>query len=146
MPEEENKKSGSGWVKWVLMGCGVLVLGGVGFFACVYIFVSEATEAPRQTAEAFLDHATSGDLEAAHDCFSVLLKEVQNLEEFSAIVEGNSELFSVEDTSFTNISMDMEGCEISGTATLSAGTKVPISFRLAEEGGTWKLLSYEIGD
>ena len=146
MSEEESKKSGSGWVKWVLMGCGVLVLGGVGFFACIFAFVSEATEAPRQTVEAFLDHAKSGDLEAAHDCFSVPLKEVQGLEEFSGIVESNSELFSVEETSFTNISMTMEGCEISGTATLSAGTKVPISFSLAEEGDAWKLLSYEIGD
>ncbi len=68
------------------------------------------------------------------------------MEEFSGIVESNSELFSVEETSFTNVSMTMEGCEISGTATLSAGTKVPISFRLAEEGDAWKLLSYEIGD
>ena len=71
---------------------------------------------------------------------------MHGLEEFSAIVEGNRELFSVEETGFTNISMTMEGCEISGTATLTSGTKMPISFRRAEECEDCKSLSYELSD
>lgn len=146
MAEGANKSGRAGWVKWVLMGCGVLVLGGLGFFACVFTFVREATAEPRQTVEDFLAHTTSGDLSAAHDCFSAPQKEVQTFEEFSSIVEENRPLFSVEDTTLSNLSMDMDGCEISGSARLSSGTQVPISFTLAEEGGAWKLLSYELGD
>jgi hypothetical protein len=145
MAEKGNKSSNAGWVKWVLMGCGVLVLGAVGFFACVYTFVATTTEAPRQTVEDFLAHTTSGDLGAAHDCFSAPLKEAQSFEEFSSIVEENRQLFSVEDTTLSNISVDMNSCEISGTAKLTSETHVPISFRLVEEGDTWKLISYEIG-
>ena len=63
--EDDVKKGGASWVKWVLMGCGVLVLGGVGFFACVFTFVAGATEEPRLVAEEFLAHTTSGELEAA---------------------------------------------------------------------------------
>lgn len=144
--EEGAKQGGASWIKWVLMGCGVLVLGGVGFFACVFTFVAGATEEPRMAAEEFLAHTTSGELEAAHDCFSAPLKEVQGFEEFAAIVEANTQLFSVEETNFNNVSVTTEGCELSGTATLTSGTKVPVSFRLAEEGDAWKLLSYEIGD
>ena len=81
--------------------------------------------------QTFLAEASAGNLEAAHDCFSAPLKEVQ--------------LFNVADTSFTSRSVDMNGAEFEGTVTLESGTEVPCSFELVRENDAWKLIANNIG-
>ena len=39
----------------------------------------------------------------------------------------------------------MTGATLAGTATLAAGTEVPVSFTLVREQDTWRLLAYRLG-
>jgi hypothetical protein len=129
----------------VLIGCGGLVVLAVLFVAGLLFVVKQATAAPELVVTTFLSEAAAGNMEAAHDCFSAPLKEVQPFDRFAAGVEANRHLFDVADTSFSERSVDMQGAKFSGTLTLASGTEVPCSFELVRENGQWKLISYNIG-
>ncbi len=133
------------WLRWVLLGCGGAVALLVIFVVVLLFVVKQATAAPEEVVQTFLAEIAAGNLEAAHDCFSAPLKEVQPFEQFAAGVNANRHLFDVADTSFTNRSVDMSGAEFAGTVTLESGTEVPCSFKLVREKETWKLISYNIG-
>lgn len=139
MPQERS------WVKWVVIGCGGLILlaiaGGVGAF----FMVTMLTAGPEQAARDFLAAAAAADYARAHDHFSVPLKESQPLEEFTAAVKATPSLFDIADLSFTERSIDTAGAKLSGTATLRAGTTVPVSFTFGKENDEWKLLGYTLG-
>jgi hypothetical protein len=108
--------------------------------------VGRATAGPERVVHAFLDAAAEGDWSAAHAHFSEALKGVQPLDQFTAIGAANQHLFQVSDTTFNSRSVDLEGAELSGTVTLTAGTELPASFRLVRENGEWRLNSYQIGN
>ena len=133
------------WLRWVLIGCGSLIALFVVLIVVVFLVVKQATAAPEEVVQTFLSEIAEGNLEAAHDCFSAPLKEVQPFDQFAAGVEANRHLFDITDTSFNNRSVDMGGAEFEGTVTLESGTKVPCSFKLVRENDTWKLISYNIG-
>ena len=88
---------------------------------------------------------SAGDSAGAHDPFAAPLKEQQPLEEFRRAIEKTPSLFAITDTTFTDRSIDGSGAKLSGTVTLQAGTKVPASFELVQEGDTWKLIAYHLG-
>ena len=133
------------WLRWVLLGCGGLAALFIVFIVVILIVVKQATAAPEEVVQTFLTEASAGNLEAAHNCFSAPLKEVQPLDQFVAGVEANQHLFDITDTSFTNRSVDMGGAKFEGIVTLKSGTEVPCSFELVRENDTWKLISYNIG-
>jgi len=133
------------WLKWVGIGCGGALLLVVVFVAVVFFVVRSLTAGPEQVTRDFLAAAASGDYARAHDHFSAPLKDAQPLEAFTAAVRANPSLFDVEDTTFSDRSIDLAGAKLAGTARLRAGTEVPVSFTLAREGDTWKLLSYHLG-
>jgi len=141
-PQTKNTRP---WLRWVLIGCGALVALFVVFMVAILFVVKQATAAPEEVVKTFLAETAAGNLEAAHNCFSAPLKEVQPFEQFAAGVKANRHLFDVADTSFTNRSVDMSGAEFEGTVTLESGTEVPCSFKLVRENETWKLISYNIG-
>lgn len=140
-----GQKSSTSWIKWGVLGCGCLVVVIGVVVAGTFVFVKQATSGPEEVIHAFLEATAAGDYATAHDYFSAPLKEAQSLEDFSAAAGANPMLFKVTDTTFTNRSVDMNGAELSGTATLEAGTDVPVSFKLVKENGEWKLISYQIG-
>jgi hypothetical protein len=134
------------WVKYVAIGCGVLLVGGIVFGTALFFGVRKLTAEPERVAREFLDAAAAGDFARAHDCFSAPLKEAQPLEEFVAAAEANPSLFDVEDTTFTSRSIDAaSGAKLEGTVTLRSGTRLPASFHLVQERDRWKLLSYHLG-
>ncbi len=139
MAEKQN------WLKWVAIGCGAVILLGVTIGVGVYFVVRGATAGPEAVAKQFLAAAGAGDADRAYGFFAAPLKEEQPLESFREAVASNPTLFAVVDTSFSERSIDNAGAKLSGTATLKAGTKVPISFSLAKENDSWKLLAYHIG-
>ena len=136
---------GKSWVKWVVIGCSGLLVLGVVVGAGIFFGVRKATAGPEQIAKDFLAAAAAGEIDRAHDYFSAPLKEAQPLADFRRAVEENPSLFAVVDTSFTERSVDMAGAKLAGTATLKAGTQVPVSFGFARENGAWKLIAYHIG-
>jgi hypothetical protein len=132
-------------LKKVALGCaGALVVIAV-FVAVIFFVVGKMTAEPERVVRAFLAAAASGDYQAAHSHFSVPLKESQPLSAFIENVERSPSLFAVREMSISSRSIDKSGCELSGTATLEAGTRVPASFSLVKENDVWKLLSYSIG-
>jgi hypothetical protein len=138
-------KNARPWLRWVLLGCGGLIALFVVFIIVILFVVKQATAAPEEVVQTFLSEIAVGNLEAAHDCFSAPLKEVQPFDQFAAGVEANQHLFDITETSFNSRSVDMAGAEFEGTVTLASGTKVPCSFKLVRENETWKLISYNIG-
>lgn len=139
MAEKQN------WLKWVAIGCGAVILLGIVFGVGIYYVVRGATAAPEAVAKQFLAAAASGDADRAYGYFAAPLKEQQPLESFREALADNPALFSVVDTSFSERSIDGAGAKFSGTGTLKAGTKVPISFSLVKENDTWRLIAYHIG-
>lgn len=133
------------WLRWVLIGCGGLVVLAVIFIISLIFVVNKATAAPELVVTTFLAEAATGDTGAAHEHFSAPLKEVQPLDQFAASVEANRHLFDVSDTSFSERSVDMQGAKLAGTVTLASGTEVPCSFELVRKNDQWKLISYNIG-
>jgi hypothetical protein len=133
------------WLRWVLFGCGGVSALLIVFVVVILVVVKQVTAAPEEVVQTFISEAAAGNLEAAHDCFSAPLKEVQPFDQFAAGVNANQHLFDIADTSFTNRSVDMGGAEFEGTVTLNSGTEVPCSFKLVRENDTWKLISYNIG-
>lgn len=132
-------------LKHIAIGCGGIVVVVVAVVAVVLFLVTRLTAEPERVAREFVDRAAAGDYAAAHDYFSVPLKESQPLEVFEAAVRANPSLFAVQDLSFNERGIDTSGATLSGTATLAAGTEVPVSFHLVQENDAWKLLSYSIG-
>ena len=139
--------AGSGnWLKWVGIGCGGLIVLVVVFIAVILLVVQQATAGPEDVVRGFLNAAAKGDFARAHDAFSAPLKDQQSLETFTAAVRANPSLFNVKDLSFSDRSIDTTaGAKLEGTATLAAGTQVPVSFHLVKEKDAWKLISYHLG-
>ncbi len=133
------------WLKWVGIGCGGLVLLFIVVIVGIFFVVRTLTSGPEQIARDFCAAASAGDYARAHDYFSVPLKESQPLEAFSASVRANPSLFDIVDTSFTERSIDLTGATLAGTATIRAGTTIPISFTFARENDDWKLIAYSVG-
>lgn len=143
-PQQPNR----GWIKWVLIGCGVLVLLVIGFIALVgggiFYGIKKATAEPERVVKSFLASAASGDYQAAHDHFSSALKQEQPYEQFAEAAQANQRLFKVKDTTFSNRNMSGDEVKFSGSLELEDGSSVPASFSLIRENGQWKLISYNI--
>lgn len=135
----------SGWVKWALLGCGLILLILIVIVGAIWFGVMKVTEGPERVVREFLEAAAAGDAARAHETFSVPLKEVQPLEDLAAMLEQNPALFATTDATFSSRNVDMAGAELSGTVTLESGTKMPASFGLVRENDDWKLLSWNIG-
>jgi hypothetical protein len=133
------------WGRWIALGCVGLVVLAALFAALMFFVVKKATAGPEEVVRQFLAAAAAGDYAKAHGFFSAPLKEAQPLADFIASAEANPTLFAVTDTTFNERSVDLGGARLSGTVTLTAGTKVPAQFDLAKENDTWKLIGYHIG-
>ena len=132
-------------LKKVALGCaGALVVIAV-FVVIIFLVVGKMTAEPERVVREFLAAAAAGEYRAAHSHFSVPLKESQPLSAFIENVERTPSLFAISDLGISSRTIDKSGCELSGTATLEAGTRVPASFSLVKENDVWKLLSYNIG-
>ena len=134
------------WLKYAGIGCGSLILLGVIIAAVAFFAVKSMTAGPEREVKTFLAAAAGHDYARAYSTFSAPLKDTQSLQTFTAAVVANPSLFDVKDTSFSNRSIDTtSGASLEGTATLGAGTQVPISFKLVKENETWKIIAYHIG-
>jgi hypothetical protein len=141
------QKQSRSWIPWAIAGgCGCLLLIGALVLAIpIFMGVKAATAGPEAVAKEFLAAGGRGDAAAAYAYFSEPLKQAQSYEEFAHGVSNNPHLFQVADTSYTNRSVNLDGAELAGTATLTNGAEVPVSFSFVKEADSWKLLGYNIG-
>ena len=134
------------WLKYLGIGCGGGIVLVAALVAIIFFVVGRATAEPERVVQEFLAAAAAGDYEKAHGYFSAPLKESQPLEALVAAAKARPSLFAVAETSFTSRSIDGSAiATLEGTATLKAGTTVPVSFSLTRENGAWKLLGYHLG-
>lgn len=138
-------EAGRPWVKYVAMGCGGLLLLVATGIAVIFFAVGRLTAAPEQVVRDFLAATTRGDFAEAHAHFAAPLKDTQPLAALEAAARETPSIFTVADLSFSDRSIDMKGATLAGTATLVAGTQVPVSFTLVREQDTWRLLAYRLG-
>jgi len=138
-------ESGRPWVKYVAIGCGGLLVLVATSVAVIFFAVARLTAAPEQVARDFLAATTRGDFAAAHAHFAAPLKDTQSLAALEAAARETPSIFKVADLSFSDRSIDMKGATLAGTATLVAGTELPVSFTLVRERDTWRLLAYRLG-
>lgn len=134
-----------GWIKWLVLGCGTLLILAIAAGALFWMFLTKMTEGPEKAVKEFLAAAAAADYAAAHSYFSAPLKEEQPLEEFTSSARENAQYFDITHTSFSSRSIDTAGAELSGTVTLKDGSKLPATFKLVKENEQWKLLAYHIG-
>lgn len=144
-----EKRGGSG--KWIAACCGCLLLIGLlvgGGLAAVALRVKASIDAYAVEAMEFFDAAEQGDIAGAYARFSRPLMEAQSLEEFSAGVEQNPDLFAAQDVSFTSIHADaMSGVTtLKGTVTSKSGKVRHCTFGWIEEDGQKRLMQYQISD
>lgn len=133
------------WGKYVAIGCGSLVVL-VGMFVAVLFFtVGRLTAGPEAVVRDFVAATSRGDFAAAHAHFSAPLKDQQPLAALETAARQAPSLYKVTDLSFSDRSIDTKGATLAGTATLAAGTEVPVSFTLVREQDTWRLLAYRLG-
>lgn len=142
---DSSAPSNRGWVKWLFIGCGTLLVLAIAAGALFWMFVTRVTAGPEKVVKEFLAAAAAGDYPSAHAHFSAALKEEQPLEEFASSAKENAHYFDITHASFSNRSIDTAGAELSGTVTLKSGSKLPATFKLIEENEQWKLLGYHIG-
>lgn len=133
------------WLKWLGIGCGLLVILIVCFVAVTFLVVKKATAGPEAVVHDFLAAAAAGDYARAHSYFSAPLKEEQPLDKFEEAAQAQASMFKVKDTTFNNRSVDLNGAQLSGTLTLESGTQVPASFKLVKENDQWRLIAYHLG-
>jgi hypothetical protein len=133
------------WVKWVALGCGVLIVLIACFAALMVFVVKKATAGPEAAVHGFLAAAGSGDYAKAYGYFCAPLKETQPFDKFREAAQQRASMFKVKDTTFNTRSVDLEGARLAGTLTLESGTSVPASFKLVKENGEWRLIAYHIG-
>lgn len=133
------------WGRRVALGCGGLLVAVAVLIGVLFFVVGRLTAEPERVAAAFLAATAAGNLAEAHAFFAIPLKETQPLEAFTAAVRARPSLFDVADTSYSSRALDASGATLEGTATLRAGTTVPISFSLVQENGAWRLLAYNLG-
>lgn len=145
-PDSTQRAPKRSWLKWLALGCGVLIVLGACFAALMFFVVKKATAGPEAAVKEFLAAAGSGDYAKAYDYFSAPLKEKQPLDQFRAAAEQQASMFKVKDTTFNTRSVDADGtAKLAGTLTLESGTTMPASFNLVKENDQWRLLGYHIG-
>src|SRR5690606_2892473 len=81
-------------LRYVLLGCGGMLLLAAVVGTIIALVVQKATAGPEQTVQAFLAAAAAGDFAGAHGHFSAQLQQVQPLDQFSALAAANQQLFA----------------------------------------------------
>ena len=143
-----EQKGGSSSLKWILGGCCSCLLLGAILFGVITAMaakkISEAIEAYKVEARAFLEEATVNPDAAYANRFSAPLKAEQSLEEFKAGVAGQPDLFTVTDMSINSVNNVNGQVRIKGTVTSKTGVIRNCAFTFIEENGAKRLLAYQI--
>ena len=130
---------------WIIGGCGCLLFGLAIVFGGIFTFVMKATEEPEKVVKEFLAASAAGDAERAWATFAPEMKQVQPLEDFSAVLAANPQLFDVADVSYSNRGVQNDTATFTGTAKLGGGGEIPCDFTLRKYDDGWKIIAWHLG-
>jgi pSer/pThr/pTyr-binding forkhead associated (FHA) protein len=144
-PAPAPPKKGRGPLFWVATGCCscmvlvvavVAVLGGAAFH-----MTADAVAAVRGQ----LADLKAGNIDAAYARFSEDYQARVSREEFEVLVSRHAALRENADSTFWKRSIENDKGAISGVLTSTSGAHETVSYRLAKEGGVWKVSDIEFG-
>jgi hypothetical protein len=138
-------KKGKGPFFWIATGCCgcmllvialVAVIGGAAFH-----MTADAVAAVRGQ----LADLKAGNTDAAYERFTEDYKARVSREEFEVLVSRHAALRDNADSTFWKRSIENDKGTISGVLTSTSGAHETVSYRLAKEGGAWKIADIEFG-
>jgi hypothetical protein len=138
-------KKGKGPVFWIATGCCgcmllvialVAVIGGAAFH-----MTADAVAAVRGQ----LADLKAGNNDAAYERFTEDYKARVSREEFEVLVSRHAALRDNTDATFWKRSIENDKGTLSGVLTSTSGTHEMVSYRLAKEGGAWKIADIDFG-
>ncbi|MEM9192156.1 MAG: hypothetical protein AAGF12_23490 [Myxococcota bacterium] len=123
-------------LKWVGIGCGVVVLlGACGIGACVLV-LKGATDGPANAAHAFFGDLRSSNYQQALQRMSASYQATHPLPTFQTNVQQIPALTTQTDSTFTNRSISNNTATVSGNLTTAQGD-VPVTVNLSKVGDHW---------
>jgi F0F1-type ATP synthase membrane subunit c/vacuolar-type H+-ATPase subunit K len=137
-PYRQPRRRSGGRIALIVAGIVVAVLcvcgGGFGFL--MYKTISAASEAPRAATHAFVADLAAGNTTAAYDKLCTRSRGRYSPSQFADAVAGQPRPTKAKITGF---SVSGDTAEIQTTLTLADGASRGQEFRLAKEGGAWKV-------
>jgi FHA domain/Domain of unknown function (DUF4864) len=133
---------------WLAVGCGGLLLigaliaGGIGFV----VYKGYRTfQAPTAEVKAHLAEVKAGNLDAAYARLAPAYQSEVSKEEFQAFAGKHATFAQNTDSSFSNIQIQNETATLGGSLKTADGTAEDASFKLVQQGGTWRITDIEVG-
>jgi FHA domain-containing protein/uncharacterized protein DUF4864 len=138
-------KKGRGPVFWAAGGCcGCLLLVLIAF-ATIGGGAYFMTAAVVDVIRAQIADVKKGDLDAAYGRMSQEYRAATSREDFGAFVDRHPALKQNTDSTFMNRNVSNDVGTVSGTLT-GGGVTENVTYRLAKEGGDWKISAIEFAD
>ena len=142
-PAAAPAKKGKGPLFWIATGCCGCLLLSVILSALVGGFAFHMTSDAVAAVRAQLADLKAGNLDAAYDRFTDDYKSRVSREEFEVLVSRHPGMRENSDSTFWKRSVENARGEVSGMLTSTSGTKEMVTYRLAKEGGVWKISGIE---
>ncbi len=127
------------------IGCGVLLLVCVAFFAITFLAGMGATQPAADAGEAFLTALKSGNYAQAYGlCGAALQKELGSAQGLQRLVESNKAQPVKWSINSRNIANDQ--AQLEGTIATAGNPSGSLHVTLASEGGVWKVVGFNFSD
>lgn len=139
-----QSRGSGGWIKWVVGGCGCLVLALVALGFGTFFIVKKLTAEAESKTDQFIELCHGGKLQDAYDMFSPELKKVQSFDDFSQGVVSQPQLFDIKSKTYTTRSVKNDRYSFEGTADLANGQKADISFEYVKTDSGLVMNAYSI--
>lgn len=121
----------------VLMVLGGIALLLVGFFVVVFVLTDDAADA----ANTLFARLAAGDAQGAYDIAAPQLREVQDLEAFTAAA-ATLGLDRFADASWNSREINGDRAAVEGAVTLDDGREVALRVELVEVGDDWRVVTF----
>jgi len=140
-PSEPEKKDRALW-NILFAGCGCLILIGV---ISVFFFGKFFTSmrGPSRVVHSQLRAINNGDFAQAYTLFSKQFKKDITQQRFRQDMEPFVSLLPYKEENLSRTSVENNKAIVEGTLTGRDGAIIPVTYQLIQEGGNWKIQSYQ---
>lgn len=135
---------GNAVLKFILIGCGGLLVVVAVIVAITLFSVNKVTEPSVKAAEMFIDKLATGKNDAAYNLTSSEFQKVVNTTQFAQFLKAYPILADKESLSFSYKSVKNDKAILSGTIIGNGKQKSPITIFLVKEGSEWKVFAVSL--
>jgi hypothetical protein len=133
-------------LKWIGIGCGVLVVLGLcigGIVAVIATTALQATEAPADAARGFFADLRGNDFDSALRRTGAAYQALHDVNTFRASVAQQPALTTQTDVTFTSRRVDNASATMSGNLSTPSGD-IPVTVTLTQAGEHWYVESVTV--